>query len=138
MGYESRLLIASRHDFGENCDVCTKRYSNEILAVIELCKMGEPTFKNENSELFTQKLNPKTDEVYGCFDFKDDDFCDPYGSVCGFAPIENVINELKRIYDKYLFDCVPPYRRIMPAIRALEAYVNECAFGNLIVIHYGH
>ena len=126
MGYESRIYVVDKHDFGTYDD--GKNYA-EILAMFDMCKCYPL------SNVLRDK--PKTD----CYIYADDHNTriveDRYGEELTEATIKEVIDILENEVAKG-----EDYRRIFPllsALKSIEELQNDGKFGdNVVVLHYGY
>lgn len=124
MGYESRIIVASRIKWEKSGLVWFEK-----LADMRLSKCGHGF-----SELFTTEIESN---IYGD-GFKansEEEYeltVDKYGEICKYTDVQTVINWLESR------EAENHYRRFAPAIAMLKAYAAEAWNGEIVVIHYGY
>ena len=120
MGYESKIYIARKHDFGTGY--------NEVLATFDLCKMGYEMYKGKSfRHLFTIPLEGSMYMDDGNTEIHKD--C--YGDDVEGAKLMDVIlwlNEFMK-HDSY-----PRARIFYDLLKSLQKNYSE----DLICYHYGY
>ena len=124
MGYESRIIVAVRNQWGHSEVVWFEQLAQMRLA----CVGGNFTdiFKTEiETDIYGDGFKENSNEEYTLTE-------DRYGDVCCYTDIQTVIDWLEKA------EAEEHYRRFTPAIAMLKAYAAENWEGDLVVIHYGY
>lgn len=146
MGYESKLYVVNRHEFKHPRTHEHIEWMGQVIAMFDLCKMGEDSFYN-GSKLFKTPIDfdlniydikketgydEQTKVITGEFVFgtREDD----YGDALCYAPLEDVIAEMKRILESDDYE----YWRMKPCIALLESFREYNENGNIVVVHWGY
>ena len=124
MGYESRIIVASRYIFDHSGEIWFEKLGEMWLSK---CGYGFPKiFTTEiESDIYGDGFKENSEEEYELTE-------DCYGDICKYAPIQTVIDWLEKS------EAEEHYRRFTPAIAMLKAYAMEKWEGDLVVIHYGY
>lgn len=129
MGYESRLYVVQKSDIKGFREPKTKDKTwCEVLATIELCKVGGDFF------VYLEKY-PATDSFF--YTENETVIEDKYGEPLKEIPIKDMINILERQKAEDIVREGVPYRRLEPAIALLKGFDPE-QWGEVVVLHYGH
>lgn len=126
MGYESRLYVVIKNDwgFGENKNGKTLNYA-ETIAEFNLCKVYPVSDK--------MRRYPDTDVYIISDDGNTAIFEDMYGSPLKEIPIKDAISILGQAMEN------DGYRRYKPCYEMLKALDESMGEGgNLVVLHYGY
>lgn len=123
MGYESRIIVATRKKWNNGC-VWFQKLAEMYMS---RCGYGFPEiFTTEiESNIYGDGFKENSNEEYELTE-------DCYGDICKYTDVQTVIDWLENAEAK------EHYRRFTPAIAMLKAYAAEKWEGDLVVIHYGY
>ena len=126
MGYESRLYVAIKHDWGV-CENKNGKHLNyaEKIAEFNLCKVYAVSDK--------MRRYPDTDVYIFSDDGNTEIVEDMYGSPLKEIPIKDAISIIGQEMEN------DSYRRYKPCYEMLKALDESMGEGeNLVVLHYGY
>lgn len=124
MGYESRLYVVNKSDYGFERDFDGKKLKYaEVIASFELCKVYEVSDK--------MRMYSDTD----CFIYDGDEELieDKYGNTLKEIPIADAIAIIEEAAESEGY----AYRRYQPCLSLLKGF-DTSEWRNLVVLHYGH
>lgn len=128
MGYESRLYVVKKSEIQGRDAETEGKYWCEVIATINLCKMGgkffDRLYKYPATDAFFYAENETVVE-------------DKYGAPLKEIPIRDMVNILEMEKADELIAGETPYRRLEPAIALLKGFDPE-QWGEVTVLHYGY
>lgn len=134
MGYESKIIIADRHDC--TTPICGGRVYGCEIARFDLAKMGYSVYGGKRfTDLFTTPIDFDLHVNPGKENQEENYYkMDRYGEICKYtADIDGVISWLEQS------ELDDPYRRaklFLNFLRVLKESVQD--FNQIVLVHYGY